>query len=221
LITVVSVHVGVRQTLSVGRRSVPTGIFKTRVDDQVVISRLGLAGDAVCDDRHHGGVDQAVYVYTEEDYAFWARQYRRPFDAGGFGENVVIRGLDAAELAIGDRLRLPNVTLEVSAPRIPCGVLAAAVPEPGFAKAFQKAARPGFYCRVIRTGTIAAGDEGSFEAYSGPAKTLLTVYHANYQTPPLDGLKALLALPIDQRSRKKFEKEVAKREKLALSPHPQ
>jgi MOSC domain-containing protein YiiM len=118
-------------------------------------------------------------------------------------------------------LRWPNVTLEVSAPRIPCGVLAAAVPESGFAKAFQKAARPGFYCRVIRTGTVAAGDEGSFEAYSGPAKTLLTVYHANYQTPELDQLRALLALPIDQRTRKKFEKEVAKREKLALSPHPQ
>ena len=129
MITVVSVHVGVRQVLSVGQRNVQTGIFKTRVDDQVAINRLGLAGDAVCDHRHHGGVDQAVYVYTEEDYAFWARQYRRPFDAGGFGENVVIRGLDAAELAIGDRLRLPNVTLEVSAPRIPCGVLATAVAE--------------------------------------------------------------------------------------------
>ena len=78
MITVVSVHVGVRQTLSVGQRSVPTGIFKARVDDQVMINPLGLAGDAVCDHRHHGGVDQAVYVYTEEDYAFWARQYRRP-----------------------------------------------------------------------------------------------------------------------------------------------
>jgi MOSC domain-containing protein YiiM len=74
---------------------------------------------------------------------------------------------------------------------------------------------------VIRTGTIAAGDEGTFEAYSGPAKTLLSVYHANYQTPPLDQLRELLALPIDQRTRKKFEKEAAKREKLALSLHPQ
>jgi MOSC domain-containing protein YiiM len=221
LITVVSVHVGVRQTLAVGPRSVATGIFKSRVNDQVAVDRLGLAGDAVCDHRHHGGVDQAVYVYTEEDYAFWARQYRRPFDAGGFGENVVIRGLDAAELAIGDRLRLPRVTLEVSAPRIPCGVLAAAVPEPGFAKAFQKAARPGFYCRVIQPGTIAADDEGSLEAYSGPAKTLLTVYHANYQTPSRDQLRQLLMVPIDQRTRKKFETALAKQEKGTLSQHPQ
>lgn len=211
---------GARQTLAVGQRAVTTGIFKARVNDQVTVTRLGLAGDAVCDHRHHGGADQAVYVYTEEDYAFWARQYRRPFEPGGFGENVVIRGLDAAELAIGDRVHLPNLTLEVSAPRIPCGVLAAAVPEAGFAKAFQKAARPGFYCRVIQSGTIASGDEGWFEAYSGPAKTLLSVYHANYQTPPLDQLRKLLELPIDQRTRKKFKKEVAKREQPVLSPRP-
>lgn len=186
-----------------------------------MVNRLGLVGDAVCDHRHHGGVDQAVYVYTEEDYAFWARQYRHAFEPGGFGENVVIRGLDAAKLAIGDRVHLPKLTLEVSAPRIPCGVLAAAVSEAGFAKAFQKAARPGFYCRVIQSGTIAAGDEGSLAAYSGPSNTLLTVYHANYQTPPIETLRQLLALPIDQRTRQKFEQEVAKLEKRSLSPRPQ
>jgi len=221
LITVLSVHVGARQTIAVGQRSVTTGIFKARMADPVTVTHLGLDHDAVCDHRHHGGVDQAVYVYTEEDYAFLARQYRRPFAPGGFGENLVVRGLDAAALAIGDRVHLSNLTLEVSAPRIPCGILAAATPEKGFGQAFQKAARPGFYCRVIRPGSVAAGDEGWLEAYSGPANTLLSVYQANYQTPAPDQLLKLLALPIDQRTRKKFEKEVAKRAKPILSPRPQ
>ena len=35
------------------------------------VSRLGLAGDTICDTANHGGVDQAVYAYAAEDADWW------------------------------------------------------------------------------------------------------------------------------------------------------
>ena len=51
-----------------------TGINKQAADGRVRIGELGLKDDAICDEEHHGGVDQAVYVYGAEDYAWWSQQ---------------------------------------------------------------------------------------------------------------------------------------------------
>ena len=41
--------------------------------------------------KHHGGPDQAVYVYGEHDYAWWSEQLGRPLEPGTFGENLTVR----------------------------------------------------------------------------------------------------------------------------------
>ena len=47
----------------------------------VEVMPLGLADDAVVDVKHHGGHDQAVYVYGAPDYACgrrnWVRNWSR------------------------------------------------------------------------------------------------------------------------------------------------
>ncbi|MCB0274960.1 MAG: MOSC domain-containing protein, partial [Calditrichaeota bacterium] len=58
---------------------------------------------------------------------------------------------------IGDRYRIGEVLLEVTAPRIPCSVFAAKMGDPAFAKTFAKARRPGLYVRVLETGMLRAG----------------------------------------------------------------
>ena len=42
----------------------------------------GLAGDAVCDRKNHGGDDQAVYAYAREDLDVWQEILRRPLAPG-------------------------------------------------------------------------------------------------------------------------------------------
>ena len=59
---VVSVNVGRPHLLQMSSGTRQTGIYKEPVQGAVEITAEGIVGDAVCDTRHHGGVDQAVYV---------------------------------------------------------------------------------------------------------------------------------------------------------------
>src|SRR5437763_605949 len=105
-----------------GRR---TAILKRPVTGPVDVGELGLVGDEVGSKKHHGGPDQAVYLYGRDDYAWWERELDEELAPGTFGENLTVEGLHSAELRIGDRLEVGDaVVLEVTAPRIPCATLA-------------------------------------------------------------------------------------------------
>jgi MOSC domain-containing protein YiiM len=145
-----------------------TGIDKRPVEGPVMVTRpraagmglVGLAGDRVYDVRNHGGPDQAVYAYAREDLDFWEAELSRPLPNGVFGENLTTEGVDANGALIGERWRIgPDVILEASAPRIPCGTFQGWLARAGWIKRFTLAARPGAYFRVIGPGEIQAGDQ--------------------------------------------------------------
>ncbi len=141
-----------------------TAIDKRSVDGPVMVTparphSAGVAGDQVCDVRHHGGPDQAVYAYAREDLDFWEAGLGRPLRNGTFGENLTTSGLDVNDALIGERWRVgPDVILEVSRPRIPCGTFQGWLAQAGWIKRFTQAARSGTYLRVIEPGEIRAGD---------------------------------------------------------------
>ncbi|MFE9675965.1 MOSC domain-containing protein [Streptomyces sp. NPDC006259] len=119
----------------------------------------GLAGDAVCDLRHHGGNDQAVYAVAREDLDDWERELERTFANGAFGENLTTSGVDVSGARIGERWRIgPEVVLEVTAGRIPCLTFQGHVGEKGWVRRFTRKAASGAYLRVIVPGEIRAGD---------------------------------------------------------------
>ncbi|MCC5885455.1 MAG: MOSC domain-containing protein [Gammaproteobacteria bacterium] len=202
---VASVNIGTERMLSGRSFKGTTGIFKEPVDEPVAVGTLGLQSDAVCNARHHGGPDQAVYLYREEDYEWWSGRLGRPITAGTFGDNLTLRGLPEANLVIGSRLHLPGVLLEVSAPRIPCNTLAQRMEDPGFVKAFVAAERPGIYCRVIKPGNVRVGDGFSLEPYAGDQVSTLDLFRASYRKLSSEDLRRFLAVPIDIRTRTKFE----------------
>lgn len=206
---ITSVNVGEKSPLEVGKRKTLTGIFKQPVDHTVEVKPLGITGDKVLDARHHGGLDQALYLYRTEDYEFWATQLGRAMPPGMFGDNLTIAGLPSTGLNVGDQLRLPNLLLEITAPRIPCNTLAARMGDPGFVKAFIRAERPGFYVRVIQAGTITAGD--TVELKEAEFDSISTVQFYRDVMRKLDEatLQRYLALPIDLRTRKDFETRLA------------
>lgn len=70
---VVSVNAGRAEPMKVGARTVSTGIRKGPVE-RGYVGALGLAGDVVADEENHGGLDQALYLYSSDDYAFWAEE---------------------------------------------------------------------------------------------------------------------------------------------------
>ncbi|WIE60533.1 MOSC domain-containing protein [Curtobacterium sp. MCLR17_032] len=136
-----------------------TAIDKRPVDGPVRVRPLGLHADVQADRKHHGGEDQAVYVYADEDAAFFAEQLDRPIPPGLFGENLRTTGVDVTGLVIGERLRVGDtLELEVTIPRIPCGTFSRRMKVDKWVKRFAEEGRPGAYLRVRKSGSVAAGD---------------------------------------------------------------
>ncbi|MDX3116062.1 MULTISPECIES: MOSC domain-containing protein [Streptomyces] len=144
-----------------------TGIDKRPVEGPVRVSApgpkgvgaSGLAGDAVCELRHHGGDDQAVYAVAREDLDAWEGELGRTLGNGVFGENLTTQGLDVSGARIGERWRIGSeVVLEVTAGRIPCLTFQGHLGEKQWVKRFTRKAATGAYLRVIVPGDVRAGD---------------------------------------------------------------
>lgn len=136
-----------------------TAIDKRPLEGQVKVRPLGLYGDIQADRKHHGGVDQAIYAYAEEDADFWSAELGRDIPPGLFGENLRTRGIDATGAVIGERWRIgADVLLEVTSPRVPCATFARRLGEPRWVKRFTDEGRIGTYLRVLSKGSIQAGD---------------------------------------------------------------
>lgn len=192
--------------------SVPmTGIDKRPVDAPVLVlvpgpegtAPTGIAGDVVCDLRVHGGPDKAVYAYAREDLDRWAAELGRDLHGGIFGENLTTSGLDVTGARIGERWRIgAEVLLEVASPRIPCRTFAAWLGEAGWMGRFTERAEPGAYLRVLRPGTIRAGDP--IEVVHSPAHdvTIGVAFRALTAEPEL----LPLLLPVDELPERTREK---------------
>jgi len=208
-IRILSVNIGSPRTIVQGGRKVTTAIIKTARLNRVLVTHTGLADDSICDSRYHGGPDQAVYIYRQEDYKWWENELDREITPGTFGENLTISGIPHQGLYIGDVIKFPDLELQITAPRIPCATLAATMGDPGFVKRFLRAERPGFYCRVLKTGSIEVADAGDLGRYRGQSILTTTFYNDVQRKLNREELEAYLALPIDSRSRTDFEKSLA------------
>lgn len=136
-----------------------TAIDKRPVAGPVKVHKLGLRGDLQADRFNHGGEDQAVYAYSQADADFWAEALGRDLPPGIFGENLRVTGVETTGAVIGERWKVGlDVELEVTSPRVPCATFQRHMAEPQWVKRFTEEGRVGTYLRVIRTGTIQAGD---------------------------------------------------------------
>ena len=155
------ISVNVSRPIEIEIRGVPvaTGIFKKPVAGKIEVRTLNLAGDQQADLAVHGGPDKAVYVYPFEHYAFWRRELDRDLpDCGAFGENLTVEGILEDAISIGDRIGIGTAVFEVSQPRLPCFKLAAKFERDDIIKKMLHSRRTGFYLRVLREGSLQAGD---------------------------------------------------------------
>lgn len=136
-----------------------TAIDKRPVEGPVKVLRLGLRGDVQVDREDHGGPDQALYAYSQADADYWAAELGRDIPPGYFGENLRVAGLETSGAVIGERWKIGlDVEVEVTSPRVPCSTFQRRVNEPNWVKRFTEAGRVGTYLRVVRLGSIQAGD---------------------------------------------------------------
>jgi MOSC domain-containing protein YiiM len=178
-----------------------SGILKHAVRGAVIVDAAGLAGDAVCNRKHHGGPDQAVYGLGSHDLDAWADELGYPVEAGLFGENLVIRHVDSRTIAVGDRFETESVTLEVTSTRIPCSTLSLRMNDPGFARRFRAVGRPGFYCRVLRPGLLSPGEAVTYRPHEGPRILMPEMLSLSFKSLSEQDRARLRAAPISARVR--------------------
>ena len=125
----------------------------------------GVAGDRQRNREVHGGVDQAVCLFSLEVIeALQAEGHA--IKPGSSGENLTIAGLEWAGLKPGDRLRIGDaVLLEIMSYTSPCKYNAQWFVDGEFSRISQKL-HPGWsrlYARVLAEGVVRPGDAVAVE----------------------------------------------------------
>lgn len=209
MVRIEQINIGTRTPLQVNGTKRVTGIFKEKREGLIPVSELGLPSDAICNTKHHGGRDQAIYLYSVEDYAWWEEALGQEVVAGTFGENFTTSGQDLTSICVGDLLFSKTVTLQVTAPRIPCSTLAARMDDKQFAKKFMAAGISGAYCRVLVTGDAQVGDDFAHKPFEDDRIPLGTFFKDAHGKLSSEELRRYLSVPIDERTRQKFTKKLA------------
>lgn len=208
----ISLNLGQERTIQRKDRVERTGIFKIPTPESVWLSSLGFENDMIVSKKHHGGPDQAVYVYGAADYDWWSKELGKQLVPGTFGDNLTISDLESAEFNIGDYLHIAAVTLQVTAPRIPCSTFAARMEDPQWVKKFRHAERPGLYCRVLQEGFVKAGGPVTVERYAGETLPVVQMFREYYDRNKSEvSLRRHLNAPIAIRARMDLEEELQNR----------
>ncbi|KAJ0278672.1 hypothetical protein COL940_007138 [Colletotrichum noveboracense] len=131
---------------------IESGIDKNLRNGPIRVSFLGLEDDEH-DPTFHGGVDKAIHGYR--------------FQPGGFGENFVTKHMNERNVCIGDVIAVGDeVVLQ------PCFKLNHRFQLKNFAPNTYKTSRTGWYYRVLKEGTVKAGDEIKLVERKWPAWTI-------------------------------------------------
>lgn len=154
---VLSVNVGLPQTMMWEGRTFESGIAKAPVTGRVAVGKTNLQGDGQADLVNHGGSFKAVYAYPSEHYPFWESLLGAPLPMGALGENLTVEGL-TERVCVGDRFRIGTAEFVVTTPREPCFKLAALRGTNAVVKAMLDTGFSGWYFAVEREGEIEVGD---------------------------------------------------------------
>ena len=195
--TLVSVNVAQPREVAHGNAVLSTGIFKQPVTGAVAVHRLNLDGDGQADRVNHGGESKAVYAYSLDHYAWWcATLGRAALPYGQFGENLTLAGLDEAASCVGDQLRIGDVLLAISQPRMPCFKLGIRFGDRHMPRLFAQSLRTGVYLRVLQEGTVQAGDAVQVVAHGRGRVSIRALFDA-YLKPNDRAAQKLLAQALE------------------------
>lgn len=155
-------------------------------------------------------------------YPAWANEFPAAaarFVPGGFGENLVTAHMNERNVCIGDVMVVGDPStgprLQVSLPRQPCFKLNHRFELKNFAPNTWKSSRTGWYYRVLREGTIQAGDKITLVERKHPKWTIERIQeYLHRNTGDLAMNEELAAIPeFGKESHDAFANRAAKQKK--------
>jgi MOSC domain-containing protein YiiM len=130
--------------------------------ETAIISKWGLAGDynRFRKEKKKNDPDMAVMILST-DILDALNNEGWPVNPGDLGENITLTNIDYSIMALGDRLNIRDVTLEISLMCDPCTNLnnlpyVGKEKSTSFIKTLMK--RRGWYARVLKPGEVSVGD---------------------------------------------------------------
>jgi len=163
------------------------------------VTKLGLVGDEQADRKFHGGVDRAILQYDSQHYKQLSDTFPNSshlFVEGGFGENLVVAGMNEKNMCVGDKVKVGTVLLEVTQPRQPCFKLNHRFEESTAARFSQNNCITGWLYRVLEEGVIQQGDIIKVTERAYPQWTIAKVQHFLYnETDNREATRQLSTLP--------------------------
>jgi MOSC domain-containing protein YiiM len=188
--------------------SVRSGIDKYPIRGSTTINPLGLEGDRQADLRFHGGADKAVHIYPWPHYALWQAEFPEIAlfgQPGAFGENLSV-DFTEYDVCIGDVWLAGAAEIQVTQGRQPCWKLNLRFGIDDMSARVQATLRTGWYCRVLKAGTVQSGD--ALELLHRPYPTwtiarLLTLIRD--RECGVDTMNDVLSLPLTASWRKLFQ----------------
>ena len=180
-----------------------TSLFKKPVAGSVHVYKTNIDGDQQANLSAHGGIDKAVCAYSADHYVTWQTQLKMAeLPYGAFGENLTVAKLTEKDVCIGDVLQCGGVQFEVSQPRQPCWKLARRWKIKELPDLIVKSGWSGWYFRVIKEGSLKAGNHLELVTRRYPQWTVQQANSVFYGKDPLqrDKLAALSELSASWKS---------------------
>eukprot|EP00996_Jenningsia_fusiforme_P000853 NODE_1775_length_1411_cov_31.167401_g1604_i0.p1 GENE.NODE_1775_length_1411_cov_31.167401_g1604_i0~~NODE_1775_length_1411_cov_31.167401_g1604_i0.p1 ORF type:complete len:264 (+),score=19.09 NODE_1775_length_1411_cov_31.167401_g1604_i0:71-862(+) len=182
--SIVSVLIGKAKSVDYLPRK--TGLHK-ELQESAMVSTGGLVGDEHVHEKC-GGVDRAVPMFAECNYPLLRKQFpelHESLQPSGFGENLLVRGLDERTVCVGDEFAVGETILQVASPRAPCLILNKRHGNNRLKQYASEKAMAGWFCRVLKEGRVSVGDEISLLSRPHPEWTLMRLQVALYETTRL------------------------------------
>ncbi|KAI1608281.1 putative vanillate O-demethylase oxidoreductase [Exophiala viscosa] len=160
----------------------PSAIFKHVRAGPITVSSLGCEGDEHAYE-FHGGPEKALLQYSSSHYSRWKKELPQSEDrfvVGGFGENLVATYANERNMCIGDVVQIGTVIAQVCEPRQPCYKLNHRFQAKDISKRSQDLFRTGWFYRILKEGTIQAGDDMFLLERLNPEWTVARVQYYLY-----------------------------------------
>jgi len=178
---------GIQQETAINRDAVESLTIKF---DEII-------GDRVANLEHHGGDNRVLHHFALEDYDLLQSIYPDvDFCAGSIGENLSARGMNEANVCIGDSYQIGNVQCMVTEPRKPCGLISQKYKTKGLARKIQDKFVTGWFYKILKEGDIFVGDEIKLLSRPYPKLTLKKCIDALLLTADPEVLKLMAETPV-------------------------
>lgn len=180
------------------QRSWETSFFRAPTAEPRWLYTTHLEGNAQADTKNHGKPDQAILLYAAAHYPAWRVELNLPaIGPGGFAENFTVDGLTEETARIGDVYAIGEARIQVTGPRYPCTKIERRWGIAGLTARVAETGRTGWYCRVVREGSVVPGAPITLVERQYPEWTVaLTNDFGHFRNQDVAMARALAACPL-------------------------